>query len=87
VVQVARNWPASSVDQLVAGEVDLLLGHVAFVAVFDQPRFQKHNAASMNADRRHIEDRRLAFELDRQLFPFRHLVPHQIGTVADRVGV
>ena len=75
-------------NQLVASEVDLLLGHVAFVAVFDQVGAFKAQSRIHDADRRHIEDRRLALEFGiDQILPFRHLMPHQIRTVADRVRV
>ncbi|MGY4349239.1 hypothetical protein ACVWXM_005732 [Bradyrhizobium sp. GM7.3] len=75
-------------DQLVAGEVDLLLGHVAFVSVLDQPGAFEAERGVHDADCGHVEDRGLAFEfrID-QILPFRDFMADEVGAIADGVGV
>ena len=67
-------------NQLVGREVDLLLGHVAFVAILDQVGALKAQRRIHDADRRYVEDRSLALELRIEQF-----LPHG-DFVADEVG-
>ncbi len=64
VVQKARNWPAFLASiRICDGLVDLLLGHVALVAVLDvAARLDRHRRVH-DADRGHVDQRRLALEL------------------------
>ncbi len=71
-------------DQLVAGEVNLLLRHVALVAVLDQARAFEAERRIHDADRGHVENCSLALEfwID-QILPLSHLVTNQIRSVAN----
>ena len=87
---MARKWPALlQLDQLVDREVDLRLRHVALVAVLDQAGAFKAERGIHDADRGHVEDRRLALDISGliRLLPLGDLVTDEIGAVADRVGV
>ena len=75
-------------DQLVDREVDLLLGHVALVAVLDQVGALEAERGVHDADRGHVEDGGLALVLGvDQLLPLGDGLVDQVGPVADRVGV
>ena len=75
-------------DQGIDGLVDLVLGHVALVAVLDvAPGFERHGGVH-DADLGHVDQRGLAGELGiEQLVPVLDRPLDQVGPKAQRVGV
>ena len=71
-----------------SSEVDLLLGHIAFVAVLDRSALSKHSAASMMpiAGTSRIAALPLNFGID-QFLPLGDFVSDQIGAIAERIRV
>ena len=75
-------------DQLFDRKVDLLLGHVAFIAVLDQVGALEAECGVHDADRGDVEDRGLSlvFRIE-QILPLGHRMIDEVGAVADGVGV
>ncbi len=68
--------------------VDLVLGHVALVGILDDAGRLRNHRRVHDADRRDVEDRRLALECRvENVLPVLYLAADEVGADAKRVGV
>ncbi len=75
-------------DQEIDGRIDLGLGHVALVGIFDVAHGFHDHRGIHDADRRDVRDRRLALELRvHDIGPGRDFTADQIRTNAERIGI